>query len=73
MLRCKGGWGEVVGGGGGVMRPGRVVCGNIRFTACVSRDSVENMWMSLCNKFDNTIINPMPVVFLNLHVATEFR
>ena len=48
-------------------------CGNTRFTTCLSRDSIENMWMSLCNKFDNTIIYPMPVVLLNLNVATEFR
>ena len=67
MLRCKGGWGRVVGG----TVKGR--CGNTSFTTCLSRDSIDNMWMSLCNKFDNTIINPMPVVFLNLHVATEFR
>ena len=61
-----GGW----GGYGGTVK-GR--CGNTRFTTCLSRDSIENMWMSLCNKFDNTIIYPMPVVLLNLNVATEFR
>ena len=28
-----------MGWGGGGVRPGRVVCGNTRFTACLSRDS----------------------------------
>ena len=46
VLSCKGGWGGVVGGGWGV-RPGRVMCGNTRFTVCLSRDSIKNVLFSL--------------------------